>query len=518
MFTSSILDAVLEKHVIFDNKPDLPTEFTNFRILDGSDAELSGKYLYIGRASDLYEATRNKWNKDALYTVIVTDGDEVMEIFTESPSFRIVRTDLKFNKVVNSLSEYADEYNRMYSLKRHLEGAPGVADPLIEGAARAMHADCFYVSSRFRIMSCCKSIECPEFQALEQGSYLEAKDLAMLKDEWTTYGDWTSRFSPIEHDNAVTAYVLIVMEKNSREKFNTDMLDLLKTCLRDFIGEMYSDRSVASGRFTRLIQDIITGGIITQEALNERLRSIDFVPSGMYRLIVIEPEKLMDAIHSDAFPSLGSVFPGSLPVQFDNKLLLLIPEKSGSVLQSHDEGAFSDILREYKLYACEGNLTTSLRSLRADYLKVSKCLGFARTFCEEKERRIFRAEEYAMYDVIDICCNALTDQYHGDTIHLCNRGAIILTSYDRVHGTDLSQILKSYLLNSMNTTKTAEEFGIHRNTLMYKLNKIRQITEEDLNDPHIAMRMLFSLFTIDYLSIYQNRSIIESEATSEAYL
>ena len=515
MFTSSILSACLEGHITADNMPESSVEFLNFRILDADSPGLDSNYLHIGRARDLYEVSKKKWNKDQLYTVVITDGDDVMDIFKDSQSFHTVLTDMKLNSVINSISELADEYNRVYSLKRHLTGASGAADLLIEGAARTMDADCFYLTGRFRTVSCCKTANCPEFQYLEPGTYLEARDLSMLRDEWTTYGDWTARLSPIEYEDAVNAYILIVMKRNSRERFNSDMLSLLKSCLSEFVEQIFSDKSVTSGRFTRLAQDIIEGSISTQEALTERLRRIDVVPEGPFYLMVIETERMLDTLPPGIFPTVGAMFANSFPVQFENKLLLLIPADNSGKLRNFDEKSLLSVLSKNKLYACIGSLTTSLRSLRANYLRVSKCLSFARTFCTDRKKRIFRAEEYALYDVIDICCNAVADQYHGDIIHMCNQGVMTLSHYDSIYKTNYCQILKAYLLNNMNTSKTADDFRIHRNTLMYKLRKIEQLTGEDLNDPTITLRMLFSLFTIDYLSVYQNRSIIESEASAK---
>ena len=154
------------------------------------------------------------------------------------------------------------------------------------------------------------------------------------------------------------------------------------------------------------------------------------------------------------------------------------------------------------------SITRNLLSLRSDFDKTSKCLTFARTFCAEKERRIFRAEEYAMYNVIDICYNAVRDEYHGEYIKLCCPGAISLNYYDNRHGTNNAPLLKHYLLNDCNTTRTAAEFGLHRNTLMYRLDKIQQIAGSDFSDPMERLRMLFSLMVLDYMEVYQKRKTI----------
>ena len=506
MFTTSILSACLEDHILFDNMPDRTDEFANFRIIDGDDYMLQQEYLHIGRSRDLYNASRNKWDKDQVYTVVITDGDDVMDIFTESSSFHVVRTDKSLISVINGLSELADEYSRMNSLRRHLRSNPGIADPLIEGAARAMSADCFYLTGRFRVVTCFRSVNCPEYEYLERDEYVRPEDLSILKDEWTIVNDWVTRLMPIEYEGAISSYLLVIMHNNSREKFNSDMVELLRSCMVEFTGLSFSDRSISSGRFTTLAQDIIDGKVRSQEELNERLRRIYIKPEGNFYLIVIEAESLMDAVPLEAVPTLSAMFPNSFPVQYDNKLLLLIQTPEGTAGMVFDEHTLVSLLENYDLYACLGDMITNLRSLRPDYIKVSKCLGFARTFSKEKNRRIFRAEEYAIYNVIDICYSSVADQHHGDTIHMCCRGAVDLINYDRAHKTNYAEVLKQYLLNDKNTSGTAESFGMHRNTLMYKLDKIKNLIGEDLNDPMICFRMLFSLLTLDYLEVYQKRS------------
>ena len=513
MFTTNILSACLEGHILSDNMPDHSGSFDSFRIIDEEHCLLQNGRLHLGRAQAFYSATRNEWNRDEIYTVVITDGDEVMDFYIESPNFHIITTDLGMTTIINSLSELSDEYASIYSLKRHLRSAVPVSDPMIEGAARAMKADVAYLSGRLRVISVCRTINSGEFAYLAVNEHLSSEHAAVLKDEWQSLGDLTVRLAPLEFEKRTSGYLLVIMHKNSRERFNTELLDLLRSSMLEYLRMSFSDRSVSDSRFTTLAMDLIDGKVADREMLNERLRRIPNTLTGYYFMILIEAENITERVPPEVIPAITSIFPGAFPIQYDNKLAVLLQVEKYVPVPQLDETALLHCLEEYRLCACVSNITRNLMSLRTDYDKTSKCLTFARTFCEDRNRRIFRAEDYAIYALIDISYNAVKNEYHGEYIKLCCPGAITLNYYDNRHGTNNAQLLKYYLMNDCNTTRTAADFGLHRNTLMYRLEKIQQIIGTDLEDPMQKLRMLMSLIALDYIETYQQRKTIYTPAS-----
>lgn len=61
-----------------------------------------------------------------------------------------------------------------------------------------------------------------------------------------------------------------------------------------------------------------------------------------------------------------------------------------------------------------------------------------------------------------------------------------LFTYDREHETELAKTLRIYLYLRNDINKTAKELHVHRNTLSYRLNKIRDLTEVEIDDPEVA--------------------------------
>jgi purine catabolism regulator len=57
----------------------------------------------------------------------------------------------------------------------------------------------------------------------------------------------------------------------------------------------------------------------------------------------------------------------------------------------------------------------------------------------------------------------------------------------------LLETLEGYYQNSGNLSQTAEALFIHRNTLSYRLDRIREICDMDLNHPDTSLAMQIAL-------------------------
>ena len=69
----------------------------------------------------------------------------------------------------------------------------------------------------------------------------------------------------------------------------------------------------------------------------------------------------------------------------------------------------------------------------------------------------------------------------------------ILHQYDLQNGSDYRNTLKVYLQNERNITETSRRLYIHRNTLLYRIERLKELTGLDLDNPAIRLRLLLSL-------------------------
>lgn len=78
-----------------------------------------------------------------------------------------------------------------------------------------------------------------------------------------------------------------------------------------------------------------------------------------------------------------------------------------------------------------------------------------------------------------------------------------LTEYDRVHETKLLRTLSVYLNKEANLHETAQALFIHRNTLVYRLQRIRSLLGLDLDDPDVRGMLRVGCALLEY---YQDRA------------
>jgi purine catabolism regulator len=74
-----------------------------------------------------------------------------------------------------------------------------------------------------------------------------------------------------------------------------------------------------------------------------------------------------------------------------------------------------------------------------------------------------------------------------------------LQAYDQEHGGDLLSCLRAYLA-SCEIKTTAEVLHLHRNSVRYKLQRIEELTQVDLNDAETRFQLQFALKVVDLQS------------------
>lgn len=79
-------------------------------------------------------------------------------------------------------------------------------------------------------------------------------------------------------------------------------------------------------------------------------------------------------------------------------------------------------------------------------------------------------------------------------------GLLILEEYDCQYKQALLVTLREYLLSGQSISKTIKKLDIHRNSLLYRLNRIREIAGTDLNDGDELLKLILHFRIREVLS------------------
>ena len=72
-----------------------------------------------------------------------------------------------------------------------------------------------------------------------------------------------------------------------------------------------------------------------------------------------------------------------------------------------------------------------------------------------------------------------------------------LVEYDRERRSDLVRTLRAYFASGANASEAADRMFLHRNSMLYRLERIRKVTGLDLKDPGVALALQLGLLAID---------------------
>lgn len=241
--------------------------------------------------------------------------------------------------------------------------------------------------------------------------------------------------------------------------------------------------------------DLMNGAIRSEEEAKLRIQSIRW-PKFPFRILLFHIRN-----EQRTFSHNEEMLKKSL-CHFSDKLerYILLPGNENVPVLLSDHGKdvlFSDICsqvcdyidRQFGLAACAGisdRITTyiGLRQGFQDALEAVK-IGLI----EKPDQTVFFIKDFRLEQVLlDFKGNPKLQKYLDDTFST-------LRAYDLRHKSNLMDTLSVLTASLGSKVNTAERLFLHRNTLIYRINKIEELTGLDLSDSNTISRLLF-LFKI----------------------
>ncbi len=131
-----------------------------------------------------------------------------------------------------------------------------------------------------------------------------------------------------------------------------------------------------------------------------------------------------------------------------------------------------------------GRPVDALISLRDSYREARQALFMARRLAEPNPLYFGELNVYRLLFQLE---------YSPELGSFCTEIVGRLVEYDRAQGTDLIETLSSYFAHNGNLSQTAEALFVHRNTLLYRMERIREISGLDLDNPETRLSIQLAL-------------------------
>ncbi|NLI92520.1 MAG: hypothetical protein GX434_10045 [Peptococcaceae bacterium] len=188
---------------------------------------------------------------------------------------------------------------------------------------------------------------------------------------------------------------------------------------------------------------------------------------------------------------LNALLPFSNCLVYDKGIVAIINKNADFPFNRETEAQLLSLLKEWGLCCGLSQSSTSMLDTARLYKQSLQAIKLG--LLVQSGCYIYNYTQFALYDFFDSCLqHENIDSYYHPSI-------AILKEYDaKHHNNTLLNTLHNYIHNNNNQMDTAKQMYIHRSTLLYRLNKIVELTCIDLDNPDTIFHLQLSFKLLEY--------------------
>lgn len=303
--------------------------------------------------------------------------------------------------------------------------------------------------------------------------------------------------------NNKTTHRLVMQEDNRRiEKNEGFLLEFLASLIQDMINPSLADNynqinqanqiNHINENLTKLFIDILSYKNIDNKDISRKLNAEGWLSNHKYACIYIKLTE-MDVQNYSYNPLrhyLNNVLKNSCSILYKKSIVAFVNLTLSQVNLDGLIKRVNEFSRESLLKLGISPIKAGHSHLRYQYSQAQIALTIGSQNSPEKQVHLFSDIAF------DYILQKLTTELPASMI--IQEGLLDLIENDRINNTEYMETLRIYLNNKCNATQTAEKLFIHRSTLIYRLDKIKEILGSDLTDPDEFLYIMLSCRLLNY--------------------
>lgn len=305
-------------------------------------------------------------------------------------------------------------------------------------------------------------------------------------------------------DNDSSLGFLLSVQHVGNQDFD-DVTDLLREHLAIVIRKQLTDYLLPEAHgFKQFLQNIRAYYSRFPEQLISDLKKLPYIQGQWIRFLLVSCPGL-DQPPVNLMIELGSLFPESNLCMYDGSIVIML--SSHSVFSNETDcvpEGMEGILEKHNAYAILSNVSSYASGIRMQYIQCRELLELIPRLRFSGDSRCANQKRYTNYYMIHLSAASLTEEFGSNgLLYFAYPEVLSLTRYDQINKSDLRDFLFGYITNDCNVAQTARALHMHRNTVFYKLNKIKEIVGLTLDSASEKTGLLFSCQILRYMEQIQ---------------
>ena len=237
------------------------------------------------------------------------------------------------------------------------------------------------------------------------------------------------------------------------------------------------------GPIHKLLHDLVHGARLDDGVISDRLQYLPAWTKGFFRVLFVPLGPIDDQAFNYYVAALERKT-DSRSIRCEDSLVTVLHYRN-----KEDRSSLKDTLRTFlSRYALTGGLSgefVHLSELHDYYEQAASSLQLGG---EENPFHLY--DDLALTQILAFCPKEKTRL-------VCHPALLRLKQFDEKNRLRLCETLRAFLENERSLVRTAGALGIHRSTLIYRIDKISTILDVDLNDPDTRLHLLLSQRLLD---------------------
>lgn len=293
----------------------------------------------------------------------------------------------------------------------------------------------------------------------------------------------------------IVAYIGVFEVNHKLDEVDVELTQILCSVLALELAKDPVISSLTGSLYENLLIDLINGLNIDHVVLQERLKSSLWIPRKNFYVVYIPIEKKSDTSLKVEYlrRNLEGLFSYFKTVFLNDAIILLMNYDDKKEL-TYIWDNISPLLTNYHLKAGVSFEFTSLEKLRTYYHQAREAYYIGNAI--NSGTLIYYFDDFYYINLLNkLSTNTSLYDY-------CHKGILKLLEYDKDNSSDYFSTLYEFINNSFSITKAAKKLYIHKNTMLHRIERIKELSEINLLEEEDMFRIYLTYRIVDFLNLY----------------
>ena len=487
---------------------ELNSEFRTVRLLGPDTPPSHGHELYVGTAEDFFRWGIPDGVLDILCLGTVEDVHKIKGF--ESCNILIVSPDLSVTTVLNRVLELMDNSDKFAK-----------CSDLLLRSSMLLRGDSFdlnqVMDTIYELLDNPISICSPDGTIL---CYKHLDDIAEQRNQHAAPPNWMPsgedafqkisalvdfNADPVVLDmfegyptknvvgkitkNEITIAYFLLVEAN-RKIDDTDLAIFKMVC--EWLSAEFRKNSIILTpkrvMVSHFLSDLLTGTVSHTEEIIARADRLHIASKSKHCVVVVDIQE-MDLRHASLHTlrnALESLLPDPLSLIYNGNIVFYLNWESDLSIAPEAQKQIWELQKQQNLHIGVSFTYTKLQNTKSAYEQALAAIRLGRQF--DPKRSMFRYQDYTLYHLLE--------QYkiksNSDLLSFCDPDLLALFEYDQQANNDYVYTTYVLLQCGGKQTEAANVLHIHRSTMLYRMERIVELTGWDFRDMATLARLNIS--------------------------